>query len=89
MKKLRWTGAFTKDIKRLMKRRYDLARLYVILEMLRTERPLPTMTRPHMLKGKWLGAWECHIGFDWLLIYEITDKEIWLHRTSSHSDLFE
>jgi mRNA interferase YafQ len=32
---------------------------------------------------------ECHIEPDWLLIYDITDAEVVLLRTGTHSDLFE
>jgi len=34
-------------------------------------------------------VWECHIEPDWLLIYEVTDTEVLLIRTGSHSELFE
>jgi mRNA interferase YafQ len=32
---------------------------------------------------------ECHIGFDWLLIYQVDREEVRLYRTGTHSDLFE
>ena len=41
------------------------------------------------LGTRWKGVWECHIEPDWLLIYEVTDAEVLLIRTGSHSDLFE
>ncbi|MDO8553147.1 MAG: type II toxin-antitoxin system YafQ family toxin [bacterium] len=41
------------------------------------------------LTGEWLGFWECHIGPNWLLIYDVTDTEVLLARTGSHVDLFE
>ncbi|MFT5133043.1 MAG: mRNA interferase YafQ, partial [Gammaproteobacteria bacterium] len=31
----------------------------------------------------------CHIEPDWLLLYRITDNELQLARTGSHSDLFK
>jgi len=31
---------------------------------------------------------ECHIGFDWLLIYQVDASEVRLYRTGTHSDLF-
>jgi len=35
-----------------------------------------------------LSTVQCHIEPDWLLIYDITEKEIRLYRTGTHSDLF-
>ncbi|EAE9612473.1 type II toxin-antitoxin system mRNA interferase toxin, RelE/StbE family, partial [Listeria monocytogenes] len=32
--------------------------------------------------------WECHISPDWLLIYMISEDNIILVRTGTHSDLF-
>jgi mRNA interferase YafQ len=42
-----------------------------------------------LLTGEWGGVWECHIEPDWLLIYEVTDREVILIRTGTHSELFE
>ena len=44
--------------------------------------------RPHRLSGEWADYWECHVAFDWLLIYQVTDVELYLYRTGTHSDLF-
>ena len=90
MRALRWWGAYRKDIKRLVKRGYDLSTLYLIIELLRgKESTLPPAARPHKLSGEYAGLWECHIGHDWLLIYNLTDKEVLLARTGTHADLFE
>ena len=42
------------------------------------------------LSGDYVGNLECHIGPDWLLIYQIDDetKEVYFARTGTHSDLF-
>lgn len=44
----------------------------------------------HALGGEYKNCRECHIRPDWLLIYEIDDKELYLYltRTGSHSELF-
>jgi mRNA interferase YafQ len=39
--------------------------------------------------AEWAGVWECHIEADWLLIYQVTDDEVILLRTGTHSDLFD
>ena len=52
--------------------------------------PLPEKYRDHKLTGNYKECRECHITPDWLLIYEIAEKEIilYLTRTGTHSDLF-
>ena len=88
MKALDHTGSFKRDLKRITKRRYDLAKLAHVLRLLQTETPLPASCRPHALKGRWAGFRECHIEPDWLLIYQIGTTRIVLVRTGTHSDLF-
>lgn len=50
--------------------------------------------KDHALKGEWAGTRECHIGGDFLLIYEADDKvgpsgTIVFVRTGTHSELFK
>ena len=89
MRSLRWTGAFTKDVKRLAKRGNDLNKLDRILNALQRNDALPPAARPHLLSGEWVGAWDCHVANDWVLIYELTDDEVRLLRTGTHADLFK
>jgi len=49
---------------------------------------LESKYRDHKLIGNYLGKRECHIEPNWLLIYEITEGELRLHDTGTHSDLF-
>ncbi|MCJ7694726.1 MAG: type II toxin-antitoxin system YafQ family toxin [Anaerolineaceae bacterium] len=44
--------------------------------------------RDHVLAGQYKGTRECHIEPDWLLVYELTESELVLIRTGTHSDLF-
>ncbi|MDD2230021.1 MAG: type II toxin-antitoxin system YafQ family toxin [Candidatus Cloacimonetes bacterium] len=37
---------------------------------------------------EWRGRQDCHIEPDWILIYRITENELHLERTGTHSDLF-
>lgn len=72
-----------------MKRRgKDLDKLKIVIELLLYDRELPTTLRDHELTGQWKGARDLHIDPDWLLLYEISDEELVLIRTGSHSDLF-
>lgn len=80
---------FKKDLKRLSKRSWDLDKLQHIIELLQESIPLPSTARPHKLSGVYEGLWECHIGHDWLLIYDVNEKEVLLARTGTHADLFE
>lgn len=90
MRSERWWGAYRKDIKHLVKRGYDLSKLYLIIRLLSDkESVLPPTARPHKLHGKYAGLWECHIESDWLLIYDVTEKDVLLARTGAHIDLFE
>ena len=89
MKTLDQTGSFKRDLKRIAKRRYDLAKLANVLTLLQTDTPLPASNRPHPLKGRWRGFLECHIEPDWLLIYQIDTDRVILIRTGTHSDLFD
>ena len=89
MKNLELLGAFKKDLKLITKRAYDRDKLDAIVSMLRLDEALPNRARPHKLIGKWKGFWECHVGPDWLLIYNITDTTVILARTGTHADLFE
>ena len=89
MKALRFGGTFKKDLKRITKRGYDRARLDSIVDTLRQGFGLPSSARPHPLKGDWKGYWECHVAPNWLLIYKLSDDEVFLARTGTHADLFE
>ena len=89
MKHLDLSGRFRRDLKRVVKRRWDQSKLDAIITLLRADEPLPLSARPHRLTGDWKGYWECHVGPDWLLIYKNFDEEVRLARTGTHADLFE
>ena len=90
MRRIEFGTTFKKDHKRMAKRGAKLAKLETVLELLINDSALPAKNRPHMLSGDWKGFCECHIEPDWLLIYDLADPEVVaLHRTGTHSDLFE
>ena len=80
---------FDKDIRRIKRRGKDIERLIATVFLLEKEGRLTHGFRPHKLSGEYEGCWECHLGYDWLLVYEIKDEEVVLVRTGSHTDLFE
>jgi mRNA interferase YafQ len=72
--------------------RYDMRLLkQAMLLLIANDGPLEPQWRDHPLKGDWDGCRECHIGGDFLLIYELDDKvsTIAFLRTGTHAELFE
>jgi mRNA interferase YafQ len=82
------TTAFEKDVRRVRKQGKDLDKLEAVVNLLLELEPLPAHCRPHRLRGDWVGNWDCHVSPDWLLLYKVTEKELVLVRTGSHSELF-
>ena len=89
MYQLDYTNAFAKDLKRIKKRGYDIAKLKTVVDRLQTGEPLEPKYRDHLLTGNWNGFRECHIQPDWLLVYRVYEDRLLLvlTRTGTHSDL--
>jgi len=88
MRTIARSTAFRKDVKRVEKRGKDMARLKAVLVALVEGAPLDPRYRDHPLKGEWRGWRDLHIEPDWLLLYRVTESEVELARTGTHSDLF-
>lgn len=88
MLKLSATTKFRKDLKTCIKRNYNIDLLNAVIDTLRIPEQLPSKNKDHFLTGNYNGYKECHIAPDWLLIYKISDDELLLDRTGTHSDLF-
>ena len=84
------TTKFQRDLKRVQKRGYDISLLTAIIKKLAAGDQLPEKYRDHELSGNFAGCRECHVTPDWLLVYEIADRDLilYLTRTGTHSDLF-
>lgn len=84
------TKRFDKEVKRCIKRGYDMESLRTVIKTLAEKGVLPKEYKPHKLKGDFKGTTECHVNPNWLLIYEKTDKIrlIRLLRTGTHAELF-
>jgi len=87
--------AFSKDWERLSRSgRYDMRLLKeAMLLLVANDGPLSPEWRDHPLKGEWHGTRECHIGGDFLLIYQIDEEAgkggtIEFLRAGTHSELF-
>jgi mRNA interferase YafQ len=51
--------------------------------------PLGPEWLEHSLGGDYAGTKECHIGGDFLLIYELSNSKVVFYRMGTHSELFE
>lgn len=90
MYNIRPSTKFQKDLKRAQKRGYNLSLLTEVIRLLANGESLPEKYRDHNLSGNYIGCRECHITADWILIYELFNKDLilYLTRTGAHSDLF-
>ena len=86
-----YTKQFAKDWERLSKSgRYDMRQLKeAMLLLIANDGPLGPEWLDHPLKGEWADHRECHIGGDFLLIYQIAGSRIVFVRTGTHAELFE
>jgi mRNA interferase YafQ len=90
-----YTKTFISDWTRLSKTgRYDMNRLKeVMLLLIANEAPLEPEWKDHALTGNWSGYRECHVGGDFLLIYQLDEtpkfETVVFVRTGTHSELFE
>ena len=67
--------------------------IYDAIKILTNDGKLPKVYKPHKLKGKRKGQWECHINghnSDWLLVWEQNDSDLIMImvNTGTHSDIF-
>jgi mRNA interferase YafQ len=67
---------------------YDLQELLAVVEMLAEGGPLPEKYLDHPLGGECRDYRDCHIRFDWLLLYRLEPGRLLLVRTGSHSELY-
>jgi mRNA interferase YafQ len=86
-----YAKSFLKDWERLSHSgRYDMNRLKETMHLLIANTGmLPAEYKNHPLVGDWVGFDECHVGGDFLMIYERrADGWLVFTRAGTHSDLF-
>ncbi len=89
------TRRFIKDWARLTESgRYDMQRLNVaIVLLIANDEPLGPEWLDHALRGDWADHRECHIGGDFLLIYQLSGDAasavVSFARAGTHTELFE
>jgi mRNA interferase YafQ len=85
-----YTKTFLKDWQRLSHSgRYYMVHLReAMLILIANDAPLGAEWLDHTLKGEWSDHRECHIGGDFLLIYQVQGNAINFVRAGTHSELF-
>ncbi len=85
-----YTKSFLKDWQRLShSRRYEIVRLKeAVILLIATDAPLGAEWLRHALKDEWADHRECHIGGDFLLIYQVEGNVINFVRSGTHSERF-
>ena len=89
MKRVTPSSQFRRDLKRAVKQGRKIDTLGVVVDLLATGKHLSAHHRPHKLNGEYNDAWECHIGPDWLLVYQLNEESVFLIRVGSHTELFD
>lgn len=89
-RKADYTKAFSKDWERLSHSgRYDMHRLKeAMLLLVANDAALGPEWLDHPLKGIWADHRECHVGGDFLLIYQVEGNAINFVRAGTHAELF-
>lgn len=84
------TNKCKKDIQKASRQGKNIDLLFEIVDQLSEGKKLDAKYQDHQLNGKYKGKRECHIEPDFLLIYQINDKQVVLYlvRVGTHSDLF-
>ena len=85
-----YAKSFLKDWERLSRSgRYDMSRIKeAMLSLIANDAPLGPEWLDHPLKGNWADHRECHIGGDFLLIYQAEGNVINFVRAGAHAELF-
>ena len=85
-----YTRGFRKAWEQLSRSgRYDMRRLKEAMLLIANGGPLGPEWLDHPLIGAWADHRECHVGGDFLLIYQIDGNHINFVRAGTHSALFE
>ena len=84
-----YTRQFERDVKLMIKRGKDTAKIKQVLRDLIYQQHFAPRYRDHKLTGNFKDRRECHIEADWLLVYRATESDVYFERTGTHSDLFE
>lgn len=90
-----YTSKFERDVKALVRKRYDISLLEEVVRLVAEDTEasravLRQRHNMHILKGAWSGSNECHVANagDWLVIWKTGNGLAIFQRTGSHDELF-
>jgi mRNA interferase YafQ len=89
MREIVFKKQFKKDVDRIKRTGRPMERLSEAIDLLVESKPLPSINRDHQLVGNMKDYRKCHLGGDWLLIYQVSTDTVTFIRTGSHSELFD
>ena len=81
---------FKRDAIACRRKGKNMQLLWEAVGILLREGKLPESYSPHMLHDEFAGCWECHIEYDWLIIWQQNDNKLTLllTNTGTHKELF-
>jgi mRNA interferase YafQ len=85
------TTRFKKDVKRARGFvLFPFDELNIVLQYLRKGEKIPAKFKDHQLTGELKAFRECHLLYDFMLMYQINhqEKTVYLARVGSHAQLF-
>ena len=90
MYRIEFSNRYKKSYKMAMKRGLDTNLLDSVVKQLVEGKILDPKYHDHQLTGKYKAYRECHIQFDWLLVYRIVRKKcvLYLLDTGTHEEIF-
>lgn len=88
MLSIKATKKFESDYRRMVRLGSDPEMFWAVVEILASEEEIPKEFRDHELKGEWAGVRDIHVEADWLLLYKVSQPDLILIRTGTHSDIF-
>ncbi|MCR5038649.1 MAG: type II toxin-antitoxin system YafQ family toxin [Bacteroidales bacterium] len=85
-----FSNKYKKAYKLAKKRGLDVSLLNDVVRQLAEGISLDPKYKDHQLSGTYKAYRECHIQFDWVLVYRIVRNrcELYLYDTGTHEDVF-
>lgn len=90
-----FTPSFSRDLKRVRRRRLDERDLLQVIKLIIENTPaareeLRRRHRMHSLRGAWEGSSECHVANagDWLVVWREEGGVAFFQRTGAHEEIF-
>ena len=87
---IEFSNRFKKSYKLAKKRGLDTRQLDSVVKDLAEGKTLAPKYKDHQLTGEYKAYRECHIQFDWLLVYRIVRNKcvLYLLDTGTHEEIF-